>query len=118
MRSTECVQRGQSTDRRPPTMKRNSESASIENDETITVRRPWKIRSIPWLEDARTLGPILILSVLVILVGLHFVSPAPPRMLTIAGGPKGSTFAVNAAQYQKIMARSGIKLKIVDSEGS
>jgi TRAP-type uncharacterized transport system substrate-binding protein len=99
-------------------MKHKSQSDAIENDETITVRRPWKFRSLPWLEYARTLVPILILSVLVIVVGLHFVSPAPPRTLAIAGGPKGSTFAVNAAQYQKIMARSGITLKIVDSEGS
>jgi TRAP-type uncharacterized transport system substrate-binding protein len=99
-------------------MNRKSPTASIENDETITVRRPWKLRTVPWLEYAKTLGPILILSVVVILVGLHFVSPAPPRTLTIAGGPKGSTFAVNAARYQKIMARSGITLKVVESEGS
>lgn len=99
-------------------MNRKSQTAPIENDETITVRSPWKVRSVLWLEYAKTLGPILILSAVVILVGLHFVSPAPPRTLTIAGGPKGSTFAVNAARYQKIMARSGITLKVVETEGS
>jgi TRAP-type uncharacterized transport system substrate-binding protein len=49
---------------------------------------------------------------------LHFVSAAPPHSLTISSGPKGSSFETIAERYGKILARSGIQLKIVTSEGS
>ena len=81
------------------------------------LRLPLKITRVAWRELAQTLGPVLIVIVAMILV-LHFVSPAPPRTLTISSGPKGSTFEANAERYQKVLARSGIKLKIIESEGS
>ncbi|HUI45544.1 MAG TPA: TAXI family TRAP transporter solute-binding subunit [Nitrospirota bacterium] len=43
---------------------------------------------------------------------------APPSVITITSGPEGSIFFRNAERYQKILARSGIRLKILSSEGS
>jgi TRAP-type uncharacterized transport system substrate-binding protein len=82
------------------------------------LRLPLKITAVSWRDLAETLGPVLILSVLAILAALHFVRPAPPHTLTISSGPKGSTFETLAERYQKILARNGIELKIVESEGS
>ncbi|MFI4869558.1 MAG: TAXI family TRAP transporter solute-binding subunit [Steroidobacterales bacterium] len=79
---------------------------------------PLKITAVSWLDLGETLGPILLLSAAAILLALHFVRPAPPHTLTISSGPKGSTFETVAVQYQKILARNGIELKIVNSEGS
>jgi TRAP-type uncharacterized transport system substrate-binding protein len=76
-----------------------------------------KLARIAWRELAQTLVPLLLVVVATILL-LHFLSPAPPRSLTISSGPKGSTFATNAERYQKVLARNGIKLKIIESEGS
>jgi TRAP-type uncharacterized transport system substrate-binding protein len=71
-----------------------------------------------WLDVALTVGPVLIVGAAVIFTGLHFVRPAPPSTLTIAGGAPGSKFNLMAQRYQKILARNGITLKIVATEGS
>jgi TRAP-type uncharacterized transport system substrate-binding protein len=82
------------------------------------LRIPLKIMAVSWRDLAETLGPIVLLAVAAILLTLHFVSPAPPRTLVMSGGPKGSRFESVAQRYQKILARSGITLKILTSEGS
>src|ERR1700674_3670925 len=79
---------------------------------------PLKITAVSWRDLAETLGPIVLVSAVAILVALHYVRPAPPHSLTMSSGPKGSTFETIAGQYQKILARNGIELKIVNSEGS
>jgi TRAP-type uncharacterized transport system substrate-binding protein len=43
---------------------------------------------------------------------------APPHTITMIGGPEGSSFSKNAARYVKVIQRSGVKLKILASEGS
>jgi TRAP-type uncharacterized transport system substrate-binding protein len=79
---------------------------------------PPKLPVVSWRDLVETLGPVLILSALAIIVALHYVRPAPPRTLVISSGPVGSTFTAVAGRYQKILARSGITLKIDPSEGS
>jgi TRAP-type uncharacterized transport system substrate-binding protein len=92
--------------------------------ETPTIRRrrafrlPLKVIAISWKDLLQTVGPVLILSVAVILIALHFVRPAPPSTLTLSAGPAGSSFNAVAEQYQKILGRNGIDLKILTSEGS
>ena len=66
----------------------------------------------------QTVVPLLLVGVLAVYLALHFVRPAPPKTLTIAAGPAGSRFDRAALQYQKILARNGITLKIVATDGS
>src|SRR5277367_1288007 len=47
-----------------------------------------------------------------------FFHSAPPTTITITSGPPGSSFQTNAEQYCTILARKGIKLKILPSQGS
>jgi len=47
-----------------------------------------------------------------------FFRLAPPRTLTISSGPEGSAFQTNAFKYQKILAREGVTLQILPSQGS
>src|SRR5450755_3321039 len=82
------------------------------------LRLPLKISTISWRDLAQTLGPAVIVSAIAIFAALHFVRPAPPRTLSIATGPAGSRFNSVAQQYQKILARNGITLKIIVTEGS
>jgi TRAP transporter TAXI family solute receptor len=56
--------------------------------------------------------------VVAILVTMHYLRPAPPTTVTITSGPDGSAFRRNADKYQKILARSGVTLKVLPSEGS
>ncbi len=66
----------------------------------------------------QTAGPILLLTAAAVWAAVHFVNSAPPRTLTMSSGPKGSTFEMNAQRYRKILARSGIELKLIESAGS
>ena len=65
-----------------------------------------------------TSAPVILLTLVAICVAFYFVRPAPPDTLTIVSGPQGSTFLVTAQKYQKILARNGVKLKILLSDGS
>jgi hypothetical protein len=47
-----------------------------------------------------------------------FINAAAPTSLTIASGPPGSSFERNAKKYQAILAKEGVKLTIVASNGS
>jgi TRAP-type uncharacterized transport system substrate-binding protein len=62
--------------------------------------------------------PTLLVGGLLIWGGLHFVRSAPPRTLILSAGPKGSTFEQIAQRYAKVLARNGIKLQVLESEGS
>ncbi len=75
-----------------------------------------------WLSTAlstlRVAWPLLLVCLLTIFLALHYVRPAPPNTLTIASGIPGSRFHLVALQYQKILARSGITLKVLTTAGS
>jgi TRAP-type uncharacterized transport system substrate-binding protein len=62
---------------------------------------------------------IILISGLVLAIAiLIFMSFAAPNTITIASGPKGSVFYKNAEKYKKILAREGVTLKILPSEGA
>ena len=77
-----------------------------------------KIPRISWRDLAATLGPVLIVSVVAIVAAMHFVRPAPPRTLTIASGPEGSTFRAVAERYRASLARNGVTLVVRVTQGS
>jgi TRAP-type uncharacterized transport system substrate-binding protein len=86
--------------------------------QTLFARlQPGHFKTI-WQDVAQTLVPVLIVSAIVIFSALHFVRPAPPSTLTLASGAPGTKFNSVAHQYQKILARNGITLKIIATEGS
>ncbi|MDN0085672.1 TAXI family TRAP transporter solute-binding subunit [Crenobacter sp. SG2305] len=49
---------------------------------------------------------------------LLFINSTAPTTITITSGPKGSVFQNTAEKYKKILAREGVKVKILQSEGS
>ncbi len=79
---------------------------------------PLKITTISWSDLIHTLGPILLASALAIWAAWHFGARPPPHTLTMSGGPKGSSFEIDARKYRAILAKSGINLKIIPSAGS
>ena len=93
-----------------------------EPESKTTRRRRFRLRlkvpTISWRDLLQTLLPIALISAVAVLLALHFVRPAPPSSLTLSAGPAGSTFQNTAEQYRKILARNGITLKILTSEGS
>jgi hypothetical protein len=65
-----------------------------------------------------SIGLILLISIVAGALAFVFLNSAPPTTLTMASGPDGSAFRVSAEQYRKILAREGVTLKIVASQGS
>jgi TRAP-type uncharacterized transport system substrate-binding protein len=71
-------------------------------------------------------GRGLVLSVaLIVALGLAlalgsalFVNSAAPTTITVAGGPKGSVFQRTAEKYRAILAREGVTVRILPSQGS
>jgi hypothetical protein len=65
-----------------------------------------------------TLSAIIFTVLVVIAAAFWFFHSAPPSTISITSGDDGSLFQRNAEKYAKILARKGVKLKILPSEGS
>jgi hypothetical protein len=76
------------------------------------------ITRVSWRDLATTLGPVLLIAALTIFIALHYVRPVPPNTIVFSAGPAGSKFATVAESYKKILAKSGIELTILPSEGA
>jgi TRAP-type uncharacterized transport system substrate-binding protein len=65
-----------------------------------------------------TLSTVIFTGVVIVIAALLFIKSAPPKTIIMSGGDKGSLFQKNAEKYAAILARNGVKLKILDSKGS
>jgi TRAP-type uncharacterized transport system substrate-binding protein len=79
---------------------------------------PARVTNISWLALVQTVGPPVLVCAVLVWAALHFVKSAPPHTLTLSSGPKGSSFETIAQRYSQILARNGIQLKVLPSEGS
>jgi len=70
------------------------------------------------LSRAVSLSIILVFSLGVLSAVFWFFYSAPPSTITMTTGPEDSVSQVNAERYAKILARNGVKLKILMSPGS
>ncbi len=78
---------------------------------------PQNLINFLW-DFAHSMGPVIVVGAIIVIAALHFVRPAPPKTLSIAAGVQGSRFNLAAQQYQKILKRNGITLKVVSTEGA
>jgi len=65
-----------------------------------------------------TIGVILFTGLAMVVAAFLFINTAAPDTLIITSGPPGSTSQKNAEKYKAILAKEGITLKILPSEGS
>lgn len=96
--------------------------------ERLTVRR---IQSFPsmvallkgylrsFLKDlaSTAIVPVVLLLVVVV-IGLHFVEPAPPERIVISTSRQEGQYGAFAERYRAILARDGVTLELRASEGS
>jgi TRAP-type uncharacterized transport system substrate-binding protein len=69
-------------------------------------------------EQVVSIGAILLVGALISAAILLFMNSATPNTITLASGPSGSSFQTYAEKYKKILAREGVTLNIVATEGS
>jgi hypothetical protein len=75
-------------------------------------------RHVLWHEIARVALPIVLGVALLISALVWWIDPAPPRTIRMSAGPLHSVFMNTALQYQKVLARNGVNLELVESSGS
>jgi len=76
------------------------------------------IMEIFGVSRAMTLAAILFAVLVLAGAVFVFIKSAPPDTLTITSGPEGSVFHTNAIRYARILARYGVKLNVLTSQGS
>lgn len=72
----------------------------------------------PWRDLALTTLPVALFCAIVIGLVVWLVNPAPPRTITISAGPQDSALMQLADAYRTILARNGVKLNVLESDGS
>jgi len=77
-----------------------------------------RFSGVSFRDLAISAGPVVLITAIVIGGAYWYVRPAPPGTITIVSGPPDSLFQRTAEKYRKILARSGVKLRILPSEGS
>jgi hypothetical protein len=70
------------------------------------------------LSRGLALTVVLLAGLLISLAVFWFFHSAPPHTIIITSGAPGSSFEANAEKYRVILARKGVKLKILPSQGS
>ena len=70
------------------------------------------------LGPGTTLSAIIFICVVVITATFWFIYSAPPDTLVITAGGDDTRLLKSAEKYKKILARNGVKLEILKSEGS
>jgi len=70
------------------------------------------------LSRGLALAVVVLCALILLLAVFWFFHSAPPRALIITSGAPGSSFQANAEKYRVILARQGVTLKILPSQGS
>ena len=88
-------------------------------EEKLDWSRPLaRISAISFRDLAVSVGPLFLITAIVIVAAYWYVRPAPPNTITMITGPPGSVFQRTAEKYRKILARNRVNLRILPSEGS
>ncbi len=65
-----------------------------------------------------SVGPFAVLAVLLLALAYWWLDPMPPRHIRLATGPAQSAYAEFGQRYAKALARSGIQVELLPSEGA
>ena len=77
-----------------------------------------RVFELTWKDIVIVLIPIALLIIAAGWATVTLIQPAPPNTLVILGGPEGSSFQVTAEKYKKIISAHGIRVKVVNTDGS
>src|SRR4051812_34948384 len=77
-----------------------------------------KISKVSWRDLLLTIAPLVLLVVAALWIAFRYLRPAPPDTIVMTSGAEGSSFQVSAERYRAILARQGVTLKILPSQGS
>lgn len=61
---------------------------------------------------------IIVTTTLLIFTLIFFFGNPPPTSISMASGPKDSSYYRNALRYKELLAKQGVKVNIIETEGS
>jgi TRAP-type uncharacterized transport system substrate-binding protein len=70
------------------------------------------------LSHAVAIATVLFIGAMLVAGFFWFFHSAPPHELVCTSGPPGSSFETNALKYARVLARNGVRLNLLPSEGS
>lgn len=86
----------------------------------LWLRMPKAIRyTLLSLRDlAVSAGPFIVLAVALLVLAYVWLDPNPPKRVTLATGPAQSAYEEFGKRYARILAKDGITVELLPSEGS
>jgi TRAP-type uncharacterized transport system substrate-binding protein len=82
------------------------------------LQMPAKLVTVYWRDLLAIVVPVLLVAALVAWLTFKFIGPAPPNSIVMLAGPKESSYYSTAERYAKIIARSDVKVQIVETGGA
>ncbi len=93
----------------------------VNPDNSKRARRkylPARLVTVAWRDLLVIAVPALLVIALAFWLAQRFIHPAPPDSIVMLAGPKESGYYTLAERYAKIIARSGVKVQVVETEGA
>src|SRR5258706_12894171 len=79
---------------------------------------PAKLIAVSW-HDLLMIGlPVVLITALAAWLAIKFIGPAPPDTIVLLAGRKESSYYNIAGRYAKIIARSGVKVQVIETDGA
>lgn len=82
------------------------------------LRIPARADKTGWRDLLMIVVPVVLVGVLIAWLAVKFIRPAPPDSIVMLAGPKESSYYTIAERYAKIIARSGVKVQVVETDGA
>lgn len=82
------------------------------------LRFPGRSEHTTWRDVLVIVLPVLLVAAIVAWLAVRFIRPAPPDSIVMLSGPKESSYYAIAERYAKIITHSGVKVKVVETEGA
>ena len=82
------------------------------------LRLPAKLVTVSWRDLLVIVAPVALVIAFAVWLAVRFIHPAPTDSIVMLAGPKDSGYYTVAERYAKIIARSGVKVQVVETEGA
>ena len=83
------------------------------------IQKPgFNLRTLTSRDFLTVMLPVLLVIVAAGVFAVKVMQPAPPSAIRFISGPPGTTFRTNAEKYKKRIEAHGVKVEVIESQGS
>lgn len=85
---------------------------------TRQLKRDLRLLLLSLRDMLTSAGPVVVLAVGLVAGAYWWLDPQPPSTVTLATGPKGSAYNAFGKRYAQALAREGIQVQLLTTEGT